>query len=172
MEVTRDSPAAKAGLKPGDVIVKINNQEIREAERFKDVLAQKKVGDKVTLRVLRDGKEQELTATLNEFPRRPEEREPGRPPLLGVHAEILTPELKSRLNIEAESGMVVMDVRRDSAADRAGLKRNDVITAVNGAAVKNAMDLREAFRKAGTGKEVTLQILRGKEKMSLKATLR
>jgi serine protease Do len=172
LEVTRDSAAAKAGLKPGDVVVKINDQEIRSPEQVRDMLAQKKAGDKVTLRVLREGKEQEIKGTLDEFPRRTEEREPRRPLFLGLRAEELTADLKKQLKLDADAGVVVMDVAPNSPAEKAGLKRNDVITSIGDKTLKNAADLREAMQKAEAGKEITVHVVRGKEKMTLKATPR
>src|SRR5262249_53918303 len=58
----------------------------------------------------------------------------------------------------------------NSPAEKAGLKRNDVITGINGKGVKSLEDLREGLRKGGAGKEVALQVMRGKEKLTLKAT--
>jgi len=179
-DVLPDSPAAKAGLKSSDVLVKLNDQKMTDGDSFFRAIAGKKPGDKVTCVVHRDGKDQTLTATLGETPRRPGgPTEPlRRPPVrgggvfLGVGTEDLTPELKKSLNLHADSGVIVGEVVTNSPADKAGLKRNDVITAVDGKAVKTLDDLREALRKAGPGKEVTLQVMRGKEKQTLKATPR
>jgi membrane-associated protease RseP (regulator of RpoE activity) len=83
----------------------------------------------------------------------------------------LTPDLKERLKVTAERGAVVSMVMPDSPAFRAGLKEDDVITAVDNQEVKTAEELRDAIQKAGPGKEVTLQVLRGKDKLAIKAKL-
>jgi len=175
-EVTAGSPAARAGLKAGDRVVKLDEEEVRDAEKFLKGVAARKPGDKLKLGVLRDGKEQSLTVTLGEraaveapaFPGLPGVR---RPAFLGVQTQPLTPEVKERLSVEAEAGAVVTEVVASSPAARAGLKRDDVITAVNDQPVKAPTDLLDAVQKAGPGKEVALQVVRGKEKRSVKATL-
>jgi serine protease Do len=67
-DVAPDSPAAKAGVKNGDHIVKLGDEETRDVEKFLRDVASKKPGEKLTLVVLRDGKEQNLTVTLGERP--------------------------------------------------------------------------------------------------------
>jgi len=176
-EVTPASPAAKAGLKKGDRIVKLGDQEVSDVEKFLRTVASKKPGDKLTLVVRRDGKEQSLTATLAEptgrvAPGFPDLRGLRRPAFLGVQTQALTPELKERLKVDTDTGIVVTEVVPNSPAAKAGLKRDDVITAVDGRPVKDATDLRDAVQKAGPGKVVALQVVRGKEKFSVKALLR
>jgi predicted metalloprotease with PDZ domain len=83
----------------------------------------------------------------------------------------LTPDLKERLKVTAESGAVVSMVMPDSPAFKAGLKEDDVITAVDNQEVKTAEELRDAIQKAGPGKEVTLQVFRGNDKLTIKASL-
>jgi hypothetical protein len=64
-----------------------------------------------------------------------------------------------------------MDVMPDTAAAKAGLQRDDVITAIDKTTVKTPMDLSDAVHKAGVGKQVTIHVMRGKEEKDLKATL-
>ena len=176
-DVTPDSPAAKAGLKKGDQIVKLGDKQVQSVEAFLQAVESKKPGDKLTLGILRDNKEQNLTVTLaerpaQEAPRFP--RQPGlrRPAFLGVQMLPLTPELRQRLKMEANAaGVVVTDVVPNSPAAKAGLKRDDVITAIDDHEVKNPMELRRAVQTAGPGKEVKLQVLRGTEKVTIKASL-
>lgn len=176
-EVTADSPAAKAGLKSGDRLVKLGDEDVADVEQFLRAVAAKKPGDRLVLGVLRDGKEQRLTVTLGEradrerptFPELPGLR---RPAFLGVQTQALTAELKERLNVPTDAGAVITEVVPNSPAARAGLRRDDVITAVDERPVKTPADLRDAVQKAGPGKAVTLQVVRGKEKLAVKATLR
>jgi S1-C subfamily serine protease len=176
-EVTADSPAAKAGLKSGDRVVKLGDEDVADVEKFLRSVAAKKPGDRLVFGVLRDGKEQRLTVTLGEradrerptFPELPGLR---RPAFLGVQTQALTAELKERLNVPTDAGAVITEVVPNSPAARAGLKRDDVITAVDERPVKTPADLRDAVQKAGPGKEMTLQVVRGKEKLAVKATLR
>lgn len=181
-EVTADSPAAKAGLKSGDRIIKIEDQEVQDVERFLKTVASKKPGDKLTLRVVRAGQEQNITATLGERPGTPEPPafgrpdRPGfprgpRPAFLGVQTQPLTPELKQRLQAKTEAGVVVTEVVPNSPAAKAGLKPDDVITAVNDKTIRDPAQLRETIQQIGSGKEVTVQVARGNENLSLKAKL-
>jgi S1-C subfamily serine protease len=182
-DVTPNSPAAKAGLKSGDVIVKWNGKPVPEVKEFLRGIAAQKPGDKVELQVLRDGKEQTLTATLAERPAAggvPPIAPPGigggapglrRPAYLGVGVEALTPELTKKLGVKAESGVVVTEVLPKSPAAKAGLQTDDVITAVDAQPVRDPDDLRTAVRQAGAGKDITLKIVRGKEEKTVKASL-
>ncbi|MCS6851524.1 MAG: PDZ domain-containing protein [Gemmataceae bacterium] len=180
-EVTPGGPADKAGLKVGDRIVKVGDQEVTDVDRFLRAVAARKPGDQLQLTIARGGAEQTLAATLGEWPDRefppdfpPFPRLPGlrRPAYLGVQTQPLTAELKERLKVAVDAGAVVTEVVPNSPAARADLKRDDVITAVDGQPVKSPEDLRELVQKAGAGKEVTLQVVRGSEKLAVKARLR
>lgn len=173
-DVAPGSPAAEAGLKRGDEIVKVGNKKVENFEGLANALTQHKPGDKVPLEVVRDGKEQTLTVTLGE---RPRAAQPAQPPrrrataFLGVETRPLTPEEKTRLGVSVDSGAEVMEVAPGTPAAAAGLQRGDVITSLDGKAVSNPEALREAVRQAGAGKEVTVQAARGKETKEFKAKL-
>jgi serine protease Do len=189
-QITADSPAAKAGIKEGDVITKVNGKDVPEVTEFLKAVGSNKVGDKLKMTVMRDGKEQSVTATLGprpaDFGQPPPQPGGGRPPfpqfpgelkgqfgqaMLGVQAEPLTAELKQQLKVKADAGAVVMDVLPNSAAAKAGLKKDDVITAVDNHTVKGPEDLRNAIQKVGGGKEATVHIQRGGESKDVRVTL-
>jgi len=175
-DVEPGSPGAKSGLKKGDRVVKLEDEEVRDIEKFLRTVATRKPGDKLRLGVLRNGKEQSLAVTLGEAPAQEAPAFPGlashrRPAFLGVQTQSLTPELKEQLKVEVDAGAVVTEVVPASPAAKAGLKREDVITSIDDRPVKVPTDLRDAVQKAGPGKEVALQIVRGKEKQTVKAKL-
>jgi S1-C subfamily serine protease len=181
--VAPDSPAAKAGVKSGDVITKVNGKAVPGVKEFLEGVAGKKPGDKLELQLLRDGKEQTVTATLAERPAQgggPQPLPPGpggtpglrRPAFLGVQIEPLTAERAKALGVKAEAGVVVMEVIPKSPAAQAGLQTDDVITAVNKESVRDPDELRAAVLKAGAGKEIALTVWRGKEEKTLKAALK
>lgn len=182
-EVTPDSPAAKAGLKNGDVVVKVDGKEVADPAALTEAISARKPGDKVKLTVVRDGQEQEIEATLGERPvRRPSVRAlpqpalpqpftPQRQAYLGVHIQEVTPELKERLGLAVDKGAVITEVMADSPAAKAGLKTDDVITGVGDKPITSPDELRQVIAGSKPGSEVVLHVQRGKEKLELKATL-
>jgi S1-C subfamily serine protease len=180
-EVTPNSPAAQAGLKNGDKVVKLNGQAMRGVQEFIQAIAAKKPGDKVSIQVRRDGKEQTLNATLADRPAQ-EGLIPGQPPggeipnlrraaFLGVQVERLNAERTKKLNVKGDMGVAVTDVVLNSPAAKAGLQRDDVILALDGKTVKTPQDLRNAVQRAGSGKDVTVRIQRGGNEKMLHASL-
>jgi S1-C subfamily serine protease len=164
--VSPDGPAAKAGLKSGDRIVTADGKEVKSFEDLKALVAHRKPGDKVVLKVVRDGKEQSLTVTLGEA-----HSAASGAAYLGVLSQPLTPDLKEHLGVAADKGALVARVLPNSPAAKAGLSEEDVITHVGDVAVSNPEELREAVKKAGAGTEVVLKVVRGSKKLDLKVRL-
>jgi serine protease Do len=181
-DVAPGSPAATAGVKAGDRVVKVGKDEARDVDAFMKAVAAHKAGDKLSLTVERDGREQTLTATLGERPAtaaapRPEPPAPLVPPVsqggrapafVGVQVQPLTPELRDQLKVKAETGAVITEVAPGSPAEKGGLKKDDVVTAANDKPVRGPDDLREAVQHNGTDKDLSLAVARGAEKMTLK----
>jgi S1-C subfamily serine protease len=173
-EVSPDGPAGKAGLKTNDCIVKAGDKDVKTFEDLKQMLASHKPGDKLALKVLRDGKEQTFTVTLGEMPEHLGVVTPAAPKsrvYLGVHSQALTPQLKEFLGVPADKGALVTLVLPGSPAATAGLQEEDIITHVGSSAVVTPEELRDAVQKAGAGKEVTLKVVRNKKEIELKAKL-
>jgi S1-C subfamily serine protease len=172
--VTPESPAAKAGLKGSDRVVMADGKEVKTFEDFKQTLACHKPGDQMTLKVIRDGQEQTVTVTLGEAPASRDQAEPSARqsgPYLGVFTQALSADLKEHLGLSVEKGAVITHVLPGSPAANAGLTDTDVITHFGDMAVSTPQELREAVRKAGVGKEVTLKVNRGAKTMDLKVRL-
>ena len=175
-EVGPDSPAAKAGLKTGDVIVKVGDKDVKDFDDLVNTLAQHKPGDKLSVQVRREGKETNLTVTLGErrAGRAPEGGGAARgraTPFLGVQTQPLTPEARDRLGVAADEGVVITDVVANTPAAQAGLRRGDVITAVEGTPVKDLNGLVDQLAGRKPGDVVTLTILRDGQPRPVSVTL-
>jgi serine protease Do len=166
--VQKDSPAAKAGVEPGDVIVKFEGKDIAVSSDLPPLVAQLMPGSKVTLGVWRDGKMKELTATVGEITDNATlasaKAEAGKGKL-GVAVRPLSPEEKK--SGEVANGVVVEDVA--GAAARAGVRQGDVIVAVNNVPVKSPEQLRELIGKAG--KTIALLVQREDARIFIPVTI-
>lgn len=182
-EIAPTSPAAKAGLRRGDIITKAGDRDIHDFEDLANAMSQHKAGDKVKLEVMRNGQRKEMTVTLAQRPssRFLEEEERGgrsyygtrrRPTaFLGVQTEELTQEMRNRQGISAREGAAVTEVYPNTPAEQAGLREGDVITKVNDEPITNPEDLREAIQNAGPDRDVTIEVLRGRRHRQLTAHL-
>jgi serine protease Do len=173
-DVQPESPAGKAGLKDGDRITMAGDQQVKSFDDLRNAVASHKPGDKLALKVERDGKEQTINVTLGSEPRR-EARglEPAEKagPYLGVFTQALNADVREHLKLKVDKGALVTRVLPGSPAAKAGLAELDVITAVNDTAINGPQDLRQAVEKAGVGKEVTLKVQRGDKALELKTQL-
>ena len=148
------SAAERAGLRQGDVIVGINGEKLGDNNALRNRIASTRPGSKIAVDILRDGKAQTLTATVDQLTAaRPDGRSSNREPDssgFGMTVEPLTPELARELQLTRRTeGVVVREIDPDGAAATAGLEPGDVIAKVNGQPVKTTAELRAALTKAG-----------------------
>ncbi len=162
--VDPDSAADHAGLKQGDVIESFDGQPVHDTNTLRNRVAEAKPGASATLKVLRNGSEQTLTAKLDEASAG---QDSGRSTAngddqasLGVSVEPLTPELADRVGVpKGVRGVVVDDVNPNGRAADAGLQSGDVIEGVNRQPVRSVDELRTAVR-SGSNKPLLLLINR------------
>ena len=156
--VVPGSAAERAGLKQGDVIVGLNGQPVPDVNTFRNRVAGTQPGTRVTLSVVRDGREQQLTATLGEFQPRTERAEGGDGGAeqgggtgrLGISVRPLTPEIAAQLELPAGTqGVVVESVDPAGPAAEAGIRRGDVIQQVNRQPVRSTADIAAALGRSG-----------------------
>ena len=161
--VADDSPAKRAGLQRGDVIVEYDGRKVARSEDLPRVVAETPVGRAVPITVMRAGKPVTLSATIARL--QDDEAvvaaagEPDRS-TLGVAVQPLTPELARQLGAKTERGVVVREVREGSAAAEAGLRPGDVIVEVNRKPVTSPEDLRQALDRHGKGSPMLLLVER------------
>jgi serine protease Do len=146
-DVTEDSPARKAGVQPGDVVLSVDEVQIEDNGTLSSYIARMAPGTTVRLTVLRDGERKVIPVTLGTFPDEADEddEEEEEQARLGMGVQSLTPQLAEQLDLPRGSkGVVVMSVEPGEEAEEAGLQRGDVIVSVNGREVADV----EAFTKA------------------------
>jgi Do/DeqQ family serine protease len=142
--VAPNSPAARASLKPGDLIVSVDGQDVEDPNAFDYRFATKPLGGTARLGIVRGGREQTVTVALQIAPEMPREEIVirSRSPFSGVKIANLSPALVDELQVRnADEGVVVVDVDNGSYASNLGFQRGDVIQEVNGERVTRTHDL-------------------------------
>ena len=154
--VVEDSPAGKAGLQPGDILIKINGRDVKNASDVRNRFGLLTVGEQVVFDILRGGQSKKITTTVTA-----EKEEVSLPQAINKRLEgVIISEIGSDHRYFGKvEGIHVADVQRGSPAWRSGLRKGDVITSVNRQTVK---DVQMFLKKVG-GKEepLLLRILRG-----------
>ncbi|RFC64913.1 MULTISPECIES: DegQ family serine endoprotease [Mesorhizobium] len=147
-KVEQGGPADKAGLKPGDVVLALNDALIEHVDALGYRLATQMIGASVKLTLLRQGAKQEVSATLEKEPEDAGDKTvaiAGDSPFAGVSVATLTPRLASKIRIPTEvKGVVVVDLDRNSPAASVGIRPGDIVREVNGTAIEAPTDLTQA----------------------------
>ena len=155
-QVTSGSSAARAGIRPGDVIVRFAGQEVHDGRHLRNLVAATAPGTDVKIDLLRNGKPITVTATVDKqtaepgtTPAAPETSPPGnRLEGLGLTVQPLTPALARQLRVDVTKGVVITAVTEDSLAATAGLQEGDVIVEVNRTPVASPDELVQVLAKA------------------------
>ncbi len=164
--VEPNSPAAHAGVQPGDVIVGIDGQTVGTPRELAVDVANIKPGSNAKLAILRDGADQTVTVDVTRMPgtqmASAEQNPDNQHPSIGLALAPITPDMRSQLNLPAhDGGAVVADVQSGSAADQAGLRQGDVIVGVGAHAVNSPDQAVSAIREAEQGNtSVALRVMR------------
>ncbi|MXW22844.1 MAG: Do family serine endopeptidase [Candidatus Dadabacteria bacterium] len=164
-EVKEGSPADKAGLRRGDVIVSVEGEEIRDAATLARKLALTQPGIDTKFVVLSDGKEKTLTIKLIEHPENEKIKESTdkleTEEKLGIEVSEITQQLRNRFKINASSGVIIVNVAPGSLAFESGLRVGDVILEVNGDSVDGLGEYQKALDEHGSGRILLFLIERG-----------
>jgi serine protease Do len=156
-DVTKDAPAAKAGVRRGDVIMSVDDHKVRTTGELRNAIAASGSSKTVRLRILREGKEITVNVALTEMPGRFADSSSGAtqqdgksPPALGMELQALTPELRKKLDVppEINQGVVITDMDSRSEAARAGLRPGDVVLELNRTRLANPVDLQRIWQSS------------------------
>ncbi|PWB67085.1 MAG: peptidase [Deltaproteobacteria bacterium] len=168
-DVTKDGPAAKAGIRSGDVIVAFNGKTVSDEHELPQIVAAVPPGKKVDVKVIREGKEVSIPVTVGEMEGEPGKRA-GAPDLtkgLGLTVQDITPEVARHLEIENRKGVLVTSVEPGSPADDAGFQEGDVVRQINREAVANAAEFQKSMKKVKSEKTVLFLVERGDARLFL-----
>jgi serine protease Do len=163
-QVEADSPAAKAGLKVGDVITELDGQKVADAGELQVEVGQKRPETTIKLGVLRDGKNTTIPVTLEAMGSRDKEgnevseNEHGKTHW-GLGLADMTPDLREQLQAPGSiHGAVIEQVQPGSSADNAGLQRGDVIVQVDRHDMQSAADVQHALGAVPKGKDALILV--------------
>jgi serine protease Do len=150
-EVIDESPAARAGLQVGDIILAVDGEKVEEMRRLPRMVAAKKPGTKVSLKVLRMGKVLKIGVVLDDL-----EGENGEDYVLssddrledlGLTVRQLTPEIAARYRLSLDQGVVISRLDSDGRTADAGLQVGDVVLMINNASVATVKDFKSALQQ-------------------------
>jgi len=160
--VEKDAPAAKAGIKRGDVIVKFNNRTVHEQHELPELVAETPIGKKVDVEVIRGTKHITVPVTIGELKEgelasaRGEEQ-PGSG--WGLQVGEITPDIAREFNLQGDKGVVVRQVKPDSPGAEAGLQQGDVILEVNHEKIGSLQDFMARAKEAKNQKKSALLLV-------------
>ncbi|MGH7055198.1 MAG: PDZ domain-containing protein [Stellaceae bacterium] len=165
--VTPDSPAAKAGIKSGDVIVAAKGKDIRTVSDLPPIVAESKVGGILPLEIVRNGKKMALNATVGAMPAKleaeaeptPSQSAPTHAPAraLGLQLAPLTSVLRSQLRVPKDvTGVVVTRIAPDSPARSLGIRPGDVIVSIDQKPATSPQEAAAALKQAAARGSVLL----------------
>jgi serine protease Do len=180
-DFTPNSPAERAGMRQGDVIVAVDGKPIQRVGQFQSVIAGYHPGDQVTLDVIRYGQPRQLHVTLSAAQTdttqhvAQDDRPPAAPDAeggkLGVAVGPMTADVARKYGYTGAGGLVVTDVQPFGPGGRAGLQPGMRITAVDGQAVSDVAAFRAAMARKHPGDIVSLQVQAGSTRSILNVRL-
>jgi serine protease Do len=175
--VMKESPAEKAGIKQGDVLLQFNGKDVEDTGQLRNMVSQTPIGSKVKMKLFRNKKEMDVEVTIAEQPKKlgeaATEQEPGdnqeeSNALSGVTVREITPELARRFSIkEGDAGVIVVKIDPGSKAFEAGIRPGDMVTQINQKDIATIEDYNKAVLKLKAKERILLLIRRKGEDLFL-----
>ena len=161
-DVTTGSPADKAGIKRGDVIVMFDGKEIKEMNELPYIVASTPVNKRVFVELVRKGKRKKFQVKIGKLKEEESEEDSGESRAdLGMSVEQLTPDLARNLGLSETSGLVIMQIHPYSPAAEAGLRQGDIILEMDQAAIKDIDAFYKKISRYKKGDIILFLIKRG-----------
>jgi serine protease Do len=177
-QVIEGSPAEKAGVKAGDIILKFNNELVKGAANLKNIVGREKPGSSATLTIYRDKKTMQIPVKIAERTDKTVASNAGSGSStaetsndLGIEIEKTPADVASKMDLKEGQGLLVKDISSDGVGARMGLRSGDVILEVDGATVSDAASFNKAVSEAKKSKVIRLKVQRGKAKIFLASSL-
>jgi Do/DeqQ family serine protease len=165
--VAPKGPAARAGLRTGDLVMSVDGQAVDDANAFDYRFATKPLGGHAQVGVMRGGREMKVAVALETAPETPREETliKSRSPLLGAKVANLSPAVADELRLDSEAkGVVVTEIENGSMAQSFGLQKGDIVLAINNAKIETTQDLVKAVSQPSRLWRLTIQ--RGGQQIS------
>ena len=172
-DVVQDSPAAKAGIVAGDIVVEFDKKKVDTPQDLQKVVATAAPGKGVPIKVWRDKAEKTLEIQIGDTPEdnvalKSTNKGKG---MLGLDVRPLTPEIARELKLRSAEGVLVFAVEDESAAAEAGMQRGDVIREVNRQRIRSVPDFERVVRDVKEGDRVTVLLQRGPQALYVAFTV-
>jgi serine protease Do len=180
--VSKGEPAEKAGIKKNDVILYFNGEKIRRPENLIDAVRETKPGTKAKVKLVRDGKQKEVTVIVGEL--KPQfswhSSKDGKDftfytghggGYLGVQLHELNGDLAGYFGVKENEGVLLLKVEEDSPAEKAGLKAGDVIVELDGKKITDSGKVSKVVSAYEKGDEIEVKIVRHKKEQKIKVEL-
>ncbi|MCJ7458263.1 MAG: PDZ domain-containing protein [candidate division Zixibacteria bacterium] len=187
--VVEDSPAEKAGIEEGDVIISFDGKKVGSTDKLTGLVRKTAPGTEVEIKVIRDGEEESLNLTIGEsslsglYNLNPEklkiEKKMIEPFIwsfhsglkLGVAIQDLTEQLGDYFGIKKGEGALITEIEKESPAEKAGLKAGDIIVQVDNEKVSGSDDVRQIISEKEKGDKISLKVMRDKRQKDFSVTL-
>ncbi len=161
-DVMEHSPAEKAGIRRGDIVVSFDGKRIKEMDMLPRLVGSAEIGKEAKVGVVRDGKEFAVNITVGELKEESlqasQRSETGKD--FGLIVQNITPEIAKHLGLKGNDGVIITDIQPDSPAQDADLRSGDVVKEIDRKPIRNVADFRDAIKKGKSKEGIVLLVKR------------
>lgn len=172
-DVIEDSPASKADIRRGDVIVSFDGHKIKEMDQLPRMVAETEIGRKAKIGFVREGKHQYVDVVIGELKderKEPAETTPEVEKNFGLVVQNISRDIARHLSLRDRKGVIITDIHPGSPAEEADLRPGDIIKEINKRPIKNINDFKDTMKKVNTKDGVVMLVKR--ENVSFYAVIR